>query len=51
MIGIYPLKNKNSRYNPPPEAMMDQNNGGQQAPATNGEGVAADTSIAVASSA
>ena len=24
MVGVYPLKNKNSKYNPPPEAMASQ---------------------------
>ena len=47
MIRIYPLKNKNSRYNPPPELLKEQ-----QEAAANGEGgVAGNTSIAVTSSA
>ena len=50
MVGVYPLKNKNSRYNPPPQSMTSTHDGTK----AEGETTNADTSqqqIAVASSA
>ena len=47
MIRIYPLKNKNSRYNPPPELMKAE----QDAQANGEGGVGGNASIAVTSSA